>query len=96
MSQLISSLESSGLGALELFCLGLKAEGTYLSRALSYKAAEFEFERMVLSYQHRVMYDRITQFWQVRPVTCWQPANTAYKCVYLRDLHKISMAVCAV
>jgi hypothetical protein len=41
-------LGKSGLGALELYCMGLKATGTYLSRTLSYTGAEFLMERIEL------------------------------------------------
>ncbi len=36
----------SGLGALEMFCMGLKATGTYVSRTLSYKGAEFRLDQL--------------------------------------------------
>ena len=36
----------SGLGALELFAMGLKATGSYLSRTLSYDGAEFSIARV--------------------------------------------------
>ena len=36
MAELIMALTKSGLGALELFAMGLKATGTMVSRALSY------------------------------------------------------------
>lgn len=36
----------SGLGAMELFAMGLKATGSYLSRTLSYKGADFEIAKM--------------------------------------------------
>lgn len=39
-------LRRSGLGALEMFCMGLKATGTYVSRTLSYKGAEFRLEQL--------------------------------------------------
>lgn len=36
----------SGLGALEMFAMGLKATGSYLSRTLSYDGAEFSIARV--------------------------------------------------
>ena len=36
----------SGLGALELFAMGLKATGSYLSRTLSYDGAEFSIAKV--------------------------------------------------
>lgn len=37
MRDLIGTLAGSGLGALELFSMGLKATGMYMSRTLSYQ-----------------------------------------------------------
>lgn len=34
-------MRSTGLGALEIFSLGLKASGSYLSRSLSYQGELF-------------------------------------------------------
>lgn len=36
----------SGLGAMELFAMGLKATGSYLSRTLSYKGADFDIAKL--------------------------------------------------
>ncbi len=36
----------SGLGGVEMFAMGLKATGAYLSRTLSYKDAEFRLEQL--------------------------------------------------
>lgn len=36
---------SAGLGSLELYAMGLKATGSYLSRTLSYSGAEFNIAK---------------------------------------------------
>jgi len=51
--------------ALEMFALGLKATGAYMSRTLSYAGAEFETCNCPLSDELRVMYDRSCEFWQM-------------------------------
>lgn len=62
---MISTLKNAGLGSLELFCMGLKATGSYLARALSYHGAEFTLADTQLSPQARVQYDRAAEFWQL-------------------------------
>jgi hypothetical protein len=42
-------LPRSGLGGVELFAMGLKSTGTYLSRTLSYKDAEFRLEQVEIA-----------------------------------------------
>jgi hypothetical protein len=54
MKKLITTLTKSGLGALELYCMGLKATGTYLSRTLSYTGAQFTMERIDIDAVHKV------------------------------------------
>ncbi|MEW5318589.1 MAG: hypothetical protein WDW38_009802 [Sanguina aurantia] len=63
ITDMVKDLTRSGLGALELFCIGLKANGTYLSRTLSYEKAEFIMEQVQIDHRMQVMYDRSTQFW---------------------------------
>ena len=46
MSSHTHHLHRSGLGALEMFCMGLKATGTYVSRTLAYSGAEFRMETL--------------------------------------------------
>ena len=41
MAELIMALTKSGLGALELFAMGMKATGTMVSRALSYSGEDW-------------------------------------------------------
>lgn len=55
----------SGLGGVELFSMGLKASGTYLSRTLSYKDAEFRLEQIKIDPAFRVMYNRSTMLWSL-------------------------------
>ena len=50
---------------MEMFALGLKATGAYMSRTLSYAGAEFETCNCPLSDELRVMYDRSCEFWQM-------------------------------
>ncbi|CAL8463694.1 g3228 [Coccomyxa elongata] len=63
MLDMIRSLATSGLGALELFSMGLKATGTYISRSLSYAGAEFSIVRVDVDPVFKVMYDRACKFW---------------------------------
>ncbi|BDA48430.1 probable protein strawberry notch homolog 1 [Coccomyxa sp. Obi] len=63
MMDMIRSLAASGLGALELFSMGLKATGTYISRSLSYAGAEFSIVRVDVDPVFKVMYDRACKFW---------------------------------
>ncbi|KXZ54936.1 hypothetical protein GPECTOR_3g106 [Gonium pectorale] len=62
---MIDVLKDSGLGALEMFSMGLKATGTYLSRTLSYKGAEFRMEQLEMDPIFRVMYDRSVHLWNL-------------------------------
>ncbi|KAJ9534596.1 hypothetical protein QJQ45_022183 [Haematococcus lacustris] len=63
MASMIKMLKKSGLGAVEMFSMGLKATGAYLSRTLSYKDAEFRLDQIDLHPAFRVLYDRAAQFW---------------------------------
>ena len=60
---LLDSLNRSGLGSMELFCMGLKSVGAYMCRTLSYSGAEFELCTVPLSPAIRQMYDRTCSFW---------------------------------
>ena len=62
---LLDTLTSTGMGALEMFAMGLKATGSYLCRTLSYTGAEFELESCPLSDEMTMMYDRSSEFWQM-------------------------------
>lgn len=44
---------SSGIGAVELFSMSLKATGAYLARTLSYAGAEFDLHRMQMAPVHK-------------------------------------------
>lgn len=48
---MVTHLTKAGLGSLELFSMGLKSTGTYLSRALSYKGAEFSIAKVDIDPQ---------------------------------------------
>ncbi|GFR48740.1 hypothetical protein Agub_g10698, partial [Astrephomene gubernaculifera] len=65
IGDMINALKRSGLGALEMFCMGLKATGTYVSRTLSYKGAEFRTEVLEIDPTFRVMYDRSCALWSL-------------------------------
>ncbi|KAK9815308.1 hypothetical protein WJX72_001386 [[Myrmecia] bisecta] len=65
MSKMIQTLDSSGLGALELFSMGLKATGTYLSRTLSYAGAEFSIAKVPMEAVFNIMYNRSTELWHM-------------------------------
>ncbi|GIL64960.1 hypothetical protein Vafri_18816 [Volvox africanus] len=65
IGDMINALNRSGLGALEMFCMGLKATGTYVSRTLSYKGAEFKTEELQVDPIFSVMYDRACALWSL-------------------------------
>lgn len=50
---MIKTLQTAGLGSLELFCMGLKAMGSYLARTLSYHGANFVMDDVQLAPQFR-------------------------------------------
>lgn len=50
---MVKTLKTAGLGSLELFCMGLKATGSYLARTLSYHGAKFELQDVQLSMEMR-------------------------------------------
>ena len=54
MGQMVDQLKKSGLGALEIFAMGLKATGAYLSRTLSYRGAEFRLDQTDLDARFKV------------------------------------------
>ena len=62
---MLNTLTESGMGALEMFALGLKATGSYLCRSLSYAGAEFELQNCSLTDEMAAMYDRSCAFWQM-------------------------------
>eukprot|EP00854_Cymbomonas_tetramitiformis_P016865 gene16865-20036_t len=62
---LLGTLEKAGMGAMEMFALGLKSVGAYACRGLSYTGAEFELSNVELEPEARVMYDRAAEFWQL-------------------------------
>ncbi|KAK9864646.1 hypothetical protein WJX84_000197 [Apatococcus fuscideae] len=62
MDEMIKDLKKSGLGALELYSMALKATGGYVSRTLSYDGAEFNLVNVNMDSVFRVMYDRASRF----------------------------------
>uniref|UniRef100_A0A7S3VHT8 Strawberry notch AAA domain-containing protein n=1 Tax=Dunaliella tertiolecta TaxID=3047 RepID=A0A7S3VHT8_DUNTE len=65
MKEMITSLNKSGLGGVEMFAMGLKATGAYLCRTLSYRDAEFRLETIDIDPAFKILYDRSTQFWSL-------------------------------
>lgn len=60
----LQSLEERGVGAMELLATDMKAGGMYVARALSFRAAEFITETIVLTEDQRRVYDGATAFWR--------------------------------
>lgn len=58
------SMEARGLGALEMLAMELKASGSYVSRGLSWKGAEFSIEECNLPKQHEDGYNNACYFWK--------------------------------
>lgn len=65
---MVKTLKTAGLGSLELFCMGLKATGSYLARTLSYHGAKFELQDIQLSMEMR--WGWCCQFIATVPSTC--------------------------
>ncbi|KAH7622457.1 putative Protein FORGETTER 1 [Nannochloris sp. 'desiccata'] len=61
--KMVDLLSRAKLGALELAAISLKATGTYLARTLSYADAEFCLERVKITPDIDLMYERSTYFW---------------------------------
>ena len=71
-SEMITLLEGSRLGACELAAMSMKATGSYLSRTLSYKDAEFGLVKAMVTDQMVIMYDRAVMMWDM----LWRVVNT--------------------
>lgn len=71
-SEMITLLEGSRLGACELAAMSMKATGSYLSRTLSYKDAEFGLVKAIVTDQMEIMYDRAVMMWDM----LWRVVNT--------------------
>eukprot|EP00854_Cymbomonas_tetramitiformis_P001363 gene1363-1964_t len=65
MIDLLKTLDQAGMGAMEVFALGLRSVGAYSCRSLSYAGAEFEMSEMPLDPSVRQMYDDSAEFWQL-------------------------------
>ncbi|CAN0020567.1 unnamed protein product [Pylaiella littoralis] len=59
------SMEKRGLGALEMLAMELKAKGSYVSRGLGWKGAEFETGEVKLPPSTVAMYDKAVEFWML-------------------------------
>ena len=62
----VQSVTRRGVGGLELLALDLKSTGSYVSRGLSYKDAEFELSTAPLSAEQRASFDAAAAFWAER------------------------------
>jgi len=93
MVDMLSKLEKSGLGALEIFACGLKATGSYLCRTLSYADAEFELVNCEIGPEIKLMYDRSVAFWTMMKKVFYAvelargyPDAQAWKAVHGKDM----------
>lgn len=68
---MIKTLQTAGLGSLELFCMGLKAMGSYLARTLSYHGANFVMDDVQLSPQFRCVLHAVPGWLQTDLVAAW-------------------------
>ena len=55
-----------GVGGLEMLAMEMKASGSYLSRGLSYRHAEFELATISLTPEQRACFDAAASFWAER------------------------------
>lgn len=58
MGEMCKKLESARFSGLELYARGIKATGSYVSRSLSYRGAEFVIDEIELDREMEVIYDR--------------------------------------
>ncbi|KAK9808500.1 hypothetical protein WJX73_001795 [Symbiochloris irregularis] len=70
MKALIMYLKGAGLASLELYAMGLKATGAYLSRTLSYSGAEFNIAKEQIDPVFAEIYDRSCKFWSLLFFVC--------------------------
>ena len=63
--ELLSEVKAQGMGAMEIFAMGMKAQGAYLCRTLSYTGAEFEVANVPITASFRQKYDRACEWWQL-------------------------------
>jgi predicted ABC-type ATPase len=61
----VSSLENSGVAAMELVARDLKSMGLYLARSLSFDGVEYEQLTHTLTEPQRTIYDSLAESWQV-------------------------------
>jgi hypothetical protein len=62
-SKMVQLLSRSKLASLELAAISLKTTGTYLARTLSYADAEFCLEKVEITPDLDLMYERSAYFW---------------------------------
>jgi P-loop containing NTP hydrolase pore-1 len=75
---MVTHLTKAGLGSLELFSMGLKSTGTYLSRALSYKGAEFSIAKVEIDPQFQCVL--LTSTAQTSPASSTTVASCTSHC----------------
>lgn len=59
----MEGVKNRGVGGLEMLAMEMKASGSYLSRGLSYRNAEFELKQVALTQVQRSMFDAASRFW---------------------------------
>ena len=60
----LAEMKNRGVGALEMLAIEMKSSGTYVSRALGFKSAEFALIEAKLSDVDRRVYDSAAGFWE--------------------------------
>ena len=60
-----NSLEKRGVGAMELLALEMKQAGCFVARTLSWDGAEFNTEKVSLSPEQVIVYDRAMNWWEM-------------------------------
>jgi len=61
--QFFLEMKNRGVGALEMLAIEMKASGSYVSRALGFKSAEFEVLEAELKPEDVGCYDNAAEFW---------------------------------
>ena len=65
MRDLVDAIESCKYSGSEIASMGLKANGAYLCRTLSFKGAEFDVHKCTFAPAFKKMFDMSTEFWQL-------------------------------
>ena len=70
MNAMVKIINKASHSGCEIASMGLKANGAYLCRSLSFKGAEFEVHKCKFSDDFKNMFDRSTEYWQLLLTTC--------------------------